>query len=97
MSWLVRYARSSIGAKHIMAVTGLLLFLSESVKCYYSPAFWFKMESLTLAILFTFTIRRAVTLKDDARIGPMWGKLVAIVSLMLWAGVGAGGRWIGFS
>src|SRR4051794_40766968 len=27
MSWLVRYARSSIGAKHIMAVTGLLLFL----------------------------------------------------------------------
>jgi succinate dehydrogenase / fumarate reductase, cytochrome b subunit len=27
MTWLVRYARSSIGAKHIMAVTGLLLFL----------------------------------------------------------------------
>ena len=27
MSWLVRYARSSIGAKHIMAVTGLLLLL----------------------------------------------------------------------
>ena len=27
MSWLIRYARSSIGAKHIMAVTGLLLFL----------------------------------------------------------------------
>src|SRR3954470_23428879 len=27
MSWLVRYARSSIGAKHVMAVTGLLLFL----------------------------------------------------------------------
>ena len=27
MSWFVRYARSSIGAKHIMAVTGLLLFL----------------------------------------------------------------------
>jgi succinate dehydrogenase / fumarate reductase cytochrome b subunit len=27
MTWLVRYARSSIGAKHIMAVTGLLLLL----------------------------------------------------------------------
>ncbi|CAN5734068.1 hypothetical protein BH11MYX3_BH11MYX3_41040 [soil metagenome] len=27
MSWFVRYARSSIGAKHVMAVTGLLLFL----------------------------------------------------------------------
>jgi succinate dehydrogenase / fumarate reductase, cytochrome b subunit len=27
MSWITRYARSSIGAKHVMAVTGLLLFL----------------------------------------------------------------------
>lgn len=27
MSWFARYARSSIGAKHIMAVTGLFLFL----------------------------------------------------------------------
>ena len=27
MSWLARYLRSSIGAKHVMAVTGLLLFL----------------------------------------------------------------------
>jgi succinate dehydrogenase / fumarate reductase cytochrome b subunit len=27
MSWFARYTRSSIGAKHIMAVTGLLLFL----------------------------------------------------------------------
>jgi succinate dehydrogenase / fumarate reductase cytochrome b subunit len=27
MSWFARYVRSSIGAKHIMAITGLLLFL----------------------------------------------------------------------
>jgi succinate dehydrogenase / fumarate reductase cytochrome b subunit len=27
MSWFARYARSSIGAKHVMAVTGLLLLL----------------------------------------------------------------------
>lgn len=27
MSWFVRYVRSSIGAKHVMAVTGLLLLL----------------------------------------------------------------------
>ena len=27
MTWLARYVRSSIGAKHIMAVTGLLLLL----------------------------------------------------------------------
>lgn len=27
MNWLVRYLRSSVGAKHVMAVTGLLLLL----------------------------------------------------------------------
>jgi hypothetical protein len=28
---------------------------------------------------------------------PLYYKLVALVSLALWFGVGAGGRWIGFS
>jgi hypothetical protein len=28
---------------------------------------------------------------------PIWFKLVALVSLALWFGVGGGGRWIGFS
>jgi hypothetical protein len=67
------------------------------VKCYYSAAFWFKMTSLALAIIFTFTVRQRVTQADDARIGPIKGKLVALISLALWSGVGVGGRWIGFS
>lgn len=86
-----------IGSLLVMLVTGILLFLSESVKCYYSPAFWFKMSSLSLAILFTFTVRRMVTMAEEVRVGPIWGRLVALVSLTLWSGVGAGGRWIGFS
>ena len=55
------------------------------------------MASLTLAILFTFTVRRRILNADEARLGRVWGKLTAVVSLMLWSGVGAGGRWIGFS
>ncbi len=86
-----------MGSLIVMLMTGILLFLSESVKCYYSKAFWFKMEALTLAIVFTFTVRRMVTLADEARVGPLWSKVVAIASLLLWASVGAGGRWIGFS
>src|SRR5262245_35134895 len=46
----------------VMLTTGILLFMSESVKCYYSPAFWFKIESLTAAILFSFTVRRKVVM-----------------------------------
>ena len=86
-----------IGSLAVMLVTGLLLFSSEAVKCYYSFAFWFKMTSLTLAIIFTFTVRQRVTLADEGRIGPIKARIVALVSLALWSSVGWGGRWIGFS
>ncbi len=81
----------------VMLMTGFALFVSEAVKCYYSTPFWVKMTSLALAILFTFTIKRRVTLTENAVVGPAALRLVALVSLALWFGVGAGGRWIGFS
>jgi uncharacterized membrane protein YhdT len=86
-----------VGSLVVMLVTGVALFVSEPTKCYYSVPFWWKMTSLALAMAFTFTIRRKVARADAARIRPIWHKLVALVSLTLWFGVGAGGRWIGFS
>jgi uncharacterized protein DUF6644 len=86
-----------VGSLGVMLVTGVGLFLSEPTKCYYSTPFWVKMSSLALAMLFTFSIRWKVTLADELRVRPIWYKLVALVSLALWFGVGAGGRWIGFS
>jgi len=81
----------------VMLATGVVLFVSEPIKCYYSTPFWVKMTSLALAILFTFTVRRRVTMADEASMRPAVYRLVALVSLALWFGVGAGGRWIGFS
>jgi hypothetical protein len=81
----------------VMLLTGIGLFLSEPVKCYYSTPFWVKMTSLALSIPFAFTVRWKMTQADETRVRPMWFKLVALVSLVLWFGVGAGGRWIGFS
>jgi len=81
----------------VMLVTGAVLFISEPIKCYYSTPFWVKMTSLALAMLFTFTVRRRMTQADEASVRPALFKLVALVSLTLWFGVGAGGRWIGFS
>ncbi len=86
-----------IGSLLVMLATGFGLFLSEAMKCYYSTPFWVKMISLFLAIIFTFTVRRSVTMAGEERVRPLWLKLVALVSLTLWFGVGAGGRWIGFS
>jgi hypothetical protein len=55
------------------------------------------MASLILAIVFTFTIQRKVILAGEARLSSVWSKVVAVVSILLWSGVGIGGRWIGFS
>ena len=86
-----------VGSLIVMIVTGVLLFSSEPIKCYYSTPFWVKMWSLALAMIFAFTVRRKVALAGEGRVRPIWLKTVAVVSLVLWFGVGAGGRWIGFS
>src|SRR5688572_29733011 len=45
----------------MMVATGVPLFLSEPIKCYYSQAFWVKMTTLSLALIFTYTIRTKTT------------------------------------
>ena len=86
-----------IGSLVLMILSGLPLFLSEAIKCYYSFAFWTKMTALLLAIIFTFTVRRSVTAAAEGRFAPWLNKAVAMTSLALWSPVGWGGRWIGFS
>jgi hypothetical protein len=86
-----------IGSLIVMLVTGVGLFLSEAMKCYHSTAFAVKMACLALVLLFTFSVRMKVTMADEGRVRPSWLKLVALVSLALWFGVAASGRWIGFS
>jgi hypothetical protein len=86
-----------LGSWTVMIVTGLLLFWSEPQKLYYSTPFAMKMICLLLGTIFALTVRRKVTLAGEGRVPPIVMKLVALVSLALWFGVGAGGRWIGFS
>ena len=85
-----------LGSLLVMLATGVLLFLSESVKCYYSVPFWIKMASLLLALVFTFTVRWRVAAAHHTT--GAWRRVLAgIVSMIFWAGVAWGGRWIGFS
>lgn len=86
-----------LGSWTVMIVTGLLLFWSEPQKLYYSTPFAIKMICLLLGTIFALTVRRSVALAGEGRVPPLVMKLVALVSLALWFGVGAGGRWIGFS
>jgi hypothetical protein len=86
-----------VGSLTAMLISGAMLFFSEATKLYYHGAFWVKMISLLLAMLFTFTVMRKVALADPERIRPLWSRVAAVVSLVLWSTVGVCGRWIGFS
>src|SRR6266849_2795486 len=85
-----------LGSLVVMLVSGFFLFSSESVKMYGNGAFRVKMVSLALAILFTFTLHRKVTMADETQISPLWRKLAAVLSLVLWSGVGLPVPAIGF-
>jgi hypothetical protein len=79
----------------VMLITGALLFCSEALKCYDSPPFRVKMVALFLAIVFHWTVFYRVVNSPDA---PARWQLTAtaMVSMILWFGVAAAGRAIGF-
>ena len=77
----------------VMVFSGLMLFSSDPDMYYLNWSFLIKMACLVLAIGFNYTIRRkAVSSKHP----PAHAKLVALVSLALWAGVIFGGIFIAF-
>src|SRR6266702_2796164 len=63
-----------MGSLAVMLTSGLLLFTSEAVKLYYHGAFWVKMSSLLLSIVFTFTVLRPVALAGEGRVRPIWNR-----------------------
>ena len=77
-----------------MAVTGVSLFMSEAVKCYYNTSFWVKMSALAVALAFTFGVRSRVA---ALAVHDWRQKACGAISLALWLTVAAAGRWIGFS
>jgi uncharacterized protein DUF6644 len=79
----------------VMLTSGVLLFLSEAMKCYGNTSFRWKMLFLFCALLFQFTIYNRVVASED-KSAPTGGKIAAAVALCLWFGVGLAGRAIGF-
>jgi hypothetical protein len=79
----------------LLIATGVPMFMSEAVKCYYNPSFWVKMAVLPVAIAFTWRVRSPAA-RSAAEPTPRT-RLVAATSMTLWFVVAAAGRWIGFS
>ena len=77
-----------------MLATGIPLFLSEAIKCFYNFSFWVKMISLATALVFTFAVKHPLIRRDPGR--PL-AALLGLASIGVWFTVAAAGRWIGFS
>jgi uncharacterized protein DUF6644 len=77
----------------MMLITGPLMFSADAPTYHYNPAFRFKMEVLTAAILYQLTFQRWAV-RD--KVPPILAKLAGLVSLALWTLVLAGGRSIAF-
>ena len=78
----------------ILIGTGVPLFLSEAVKCYYNYSFWVKMSALAIGLLYTFLIKHPVIRRGAV---PRVRAGLGILSLGVWLTVAGAGRWIGFS
>ena len=87
--WLLR-------ALGLMLATGIPLFMSEAVKCYWNMSFRVKMVALPLALAFTFLVKQRVAMNEEME-GNNRSRLVAAGSIVVWFTVAMAGRWIGFS
>jgi putative copper export protein len=84
-----------IGGFLALVVTGVPQMMQNAMREYYSQFFWIKMVFLVLALIYTFTLRRKVTLADKGSVVTFQTKMVGLVSILLWAMVAIPARLIG--
>ena len=110
VGWMLRRERVSDLARRLLpwswtgfavqVVTGSILFSSEAVKVYGNPAFRLKMVLILLAglhaLIFHKTVYRDSETWDDSAILPAKAKAAGCISILLWIGIVAAARFIGF-
>jgi len=110
LGWMLRRERVSTLAARLLpwtwagfavqVVTGVVLFASEAVKIYGNPAFRLKLLLILLAgvqaLIFQRTAYRNVATWDESSTTPAGAKVSGAISILLWLGVVAAGRFIGF-
>jgi hypothetical protein len=81
----------------VLLCTGIILIIGEPGRELLSPVFWLKMSLLACVLLVTAAFQYRVS-----RGGEFWERrrvaawLTAILSLVLWVGIVAAGRWIAY-
>ena len=85
----------------VATIAGTLMFASNAVKYFDNLPFRLKFGLMLLAginmLCFQFITFRSVSKWDETAATPLAVKLAGAFSLLLWIGVVASGRWIGFT
>lgn len=77
------------------AVSGVILFMADATKDYYSNSFRWKMLSIVVGIAIAVYLSRKV-LREEVTETPPLAKVLATVSLVSWTGAIVAGRLIAY-
>lgn len=88
LSWVMT------GSLIVITLSGVGMFLSEALRMYDNAAFWVKIVTFAVAVVFTYAVRPKWLTETAAR--QRAARVVAAVSIGLWTLVAAAGRGIGF-
>jgi hypothetical protein len=84
----------------VQVITGLLLFSSEAAKMYGNAAFQIKMLLILVAGLNAFVFHslayQSVGNWDQDPVAPLSARIAGLISILLWFGIVAAGRWIAY-
>jgi hypothetical protein len=78
----------------VVITSGLIIFTTDPLRYYYSSAFRYKVFALIAAIVYNYTIHRHIAQTNNT--GPL-GKLVGIISLLLWISIVFAGLFYAFT
>jgi hypothetical protein len=84
----------------IQVTTGLLLFSSEATKMYGNIGFDIKMLLIAVAginaVVFHSIAYQSVGKWDNDPVAPLGARAAGLISILLWFGIVAAGRWIAY-
>ena len=79
----------------VNAISGLLLLIAYPTKALTNPVFYLKLACIAAGMVLMVLLRRRVVEGSDAP--PPWGKALAFLSILLWAGAIVSGRLLAYT
>lgn len=100
-AFLSRFLRPIGAALVVLALTGLLLIISEPTRAIFRVVFWVKLALVALVSLATgwlaFSARARGLARSEAGVASLDLKIIAALSLLTWLAIIVAGRWIGYA